>query len=296
MKFKLHLMEKFCAVMSAGSISGAARILHTSQSGLSKTISDLEESLGLKLFTRTQSSLIPTKAATILFDQVAKVVLSAEEIDGLVDDLRAFERGGLTFASTPSFALTLVPSAIHNFKKQYPDTHIVFRTLTVPEISQSIIGGKCEFAISALPVENASLACEQIFESDVVCIMPKDHPLANSESVDLRRVADYSMILYEKESLFGTLTRQAFSALGIEPSSTVDVIRTEQACALVQAGLGISFVSEFAAGAQVWAGTVTRPLVQRIVLPGTLIHSAFVPLSVQARAFVECVKGICTQH
>lgn len=282
--------------MLSGSISGAARMLHTSQPGLSKTIAYLENSLGLKLFNRTRSSLIPTKEAHILFSAISSLFDSAAEVENLVEDLKRAQNGSLSFASTPSFALTLIPNTIQRFKERSPETHIVFRTITVPEIPQDILGTKSEFIISALPVDHPNLICEQLCMSDVVCVMPKGHELEGSATVDLGNIDRYSIILYDRETLFGKLIRGALNDVGVEPQSTIDVIRTEQACALVQAGLGITFVSEFSTSKQIWGNITVRPLKQKIQLPITLIYSSFGTLSMQADKFVHELKKIIAER
>lgn len=292
MKFKLRHMEIFRAVMVSGSINGAARMLHTSQPSLSKTISYLESSLGLRLFNRTRSSLIPTKEAHILFSEISTLFDFAGDIDNLVEDLKRSQKGSLSFGSTPSFALTLIPNAICRFKKTLPDTHIVFRTVTVPEIAQYILGKKAEFIISALPVNHPNLRCEQLSMSNVVCLMPKGHELEQCRAVDLAKISEYPVILYDRSTLFGKLIRAALNEVGTELQSTIDVIRTEQACALVQAGLGLTFVSEYSASEGIWGNCTVRPLVQTVQLPITLIYSSFDSLSEPAMEFIEQLKRL----
>jgi DNA-binding transcriptional LysR family regulator len=294
MKFKLRHMEIFRAVMITGSISGAARMLHTSQPGLSKTISYLENNLGLTLFLRTKSSLIPTKEAEILFSEISNLFTSALEIDNLVDDLKKSQRGGISFASTPSLALTLIPSAILRFRDKLPNTNIVFRTITVPEINQQLLGGKSEFVVSALPVEHPNLICENLFMSNIVCLMPKGHPLESFGVIDITKVSSFPIILHDRNTLYGQMIRTHLGQEIEDAQAIIEVFRTEQVCALVQAGLGISFVAEISTSEKIWSNVVTRPLVQNISLPITLIRSAFNGLSVQAEEFITQIKRAAT--
>ena len=291
MKFKLRHMEVFRAVMATGSISAAARALHTSQPALSKTISYLEQSLGLRLFTRTRSALIPTSEAQILFAEFTKVYNAVLEIDDLVSNLKAGQRARLAIGSSPSFALTLMPPAIEMFRQKFPSTQISFRTITMDQTSQEILGRRSDFVLSVLPMLHPNLTSTELFVGEVVCLMPKGHPLEAFDQIDLAQLADFPAILYDKSTLFGRIVREAIATCNVSVVSAIDVIRTEQACAFVNAGFGITLVSNFSVGSHLWRNITVRPLVKPILLPVTLVHSSFETLSPQAEAFVSFFKA-----
>lgn len=294
MKFKLRSMEVFRAVMVSGSVNGAARLLHTSQPSLSKSIAHLEQTLGLALFTRTKSSLIATKEAHILFAEISKLYDSALQIDDLVDRLKTGQRGLLSVATSPSFALTLMPQAIKLFRARRPDSQIHCRSITVGDAGNEILGKKSELVISTLPIDHPHLTCQEQFSSQVVCLIPKGHPLERFDTVELAQIARHPVISYDRETMFGKLVAEAFEAHGLTLDIPISVARTEQACALVQAGIGISLGSAFSSGAGVWSNVVARPIAPAIRLPVIAIHSSFEKLSAQASEFLESLQSAAT--
>ncbi len=296
MRFKLRHMEVFRAVMVSGSINGAAKLLHTSQPGLSKSLAHLEQSLGLALFKRTSSALVPTKEAHILFSEISKVYDAAVQIDELVEQLKNGQRGRLAVATSPSFALTLLPQAIKLFKERRPEGEVFCRSITVADAGNEILGKRSEVVISTLPIVHPHLTCQELFVSRVVCLVHRSHPLATFPSIDLSQIAEYPMISYDRESLFGKLLRDAFEKLDIPVKSTVSVTRTEQACALVQAGVGVSFASSFSVGPGLWTNVIAKPIHPVIEMPVTAIHSSFEKLSVQAEEFLQVVKAVAAQN
>lgn len=292
MKFKLRHMEVFRAVMLSGSINGAARMLHKSQPGLSKTIAYLEQSLGIALFTRTKSALVPTKEAQILFAEICRLYTSALEIDQLVDQLRSGQQGQLTVATSPSFALGLVPETIKCFLRRRPDSKILCRSITASEAGTEILGRRSELVISTVPVQHSHLSCRQLFTADVVCLLPRGHPLEACTVIDLQEATRHPMILYDAGTLFGRVVREAFEREHIAMEQCVTVTRTEQACALVQAGLGLTLASSFSTAPGLWSNIVMRPIAPAISLPVTMIHSAFDKLSPQAEDFVDVLESV----
>lgn len=295
MRFKLRHMEVFRAVMVSGSINGAAKVLHTSQPGLSKALAHLEQGLGLALFKRTSSALLPTKEAHILFSEISKLYDAAVQIDDLVEQLKTGQMGQLSVATSPSFALTLLPQAIKLFKASRPEGEVLCRSITVADAGNEILGKRSELVISTLPIIHPHLTCEELFISKVVCLVHRSHPLATLPTVELSQIAEYPVISYDRESVFGKLLRDAFEKVQVEVRSTVSVMRTEQACALVQAGVGISFASNFSVGPGLWTNVIAKPISPSIDLPVTAIHSSFENLSVQATEFLEKLKLAASQ-
>lgn len=294
MRFKLRHMEAFRAVMISGSINGAARLLHTSQPGLSKTIAHLEQSLGLVLFNRTKSALIATKEAHILFAEISKLYDSVVQIDELAEQLKTGQTGRLSIATSPSFALTLVPEALRRFRVRRPDAQILCRSITVNDAGLEILGKRSELVISTIPISHPNLTCTELFASEVVCLIPRGHPLERLQVIEPAQAAAHPMISYDRDTLFGKVVRDAFAQHGLTVNSSINVVRTEQACACVQAGLGISLVSEFSIGPGLWDNIVVRPMRPSISMPVTSIHSAFEQLSSQAAEFLEILRVVAS--
>ena len=67
---RLRHIEVFHAVYSAGSITGAAKLLNVSQPSVSKVLAHAEQQLGFQLFNRVKGKIIPTKEAERLIDHV----------------------------------------------------------------------------------------------------------------------------------------------------------------------------------------------------------------------------------
>ncbi len=115
MKFKLRHMEVFRAVMLTGSTSAAARMLFVSQPVVSRTLANIETSLGLPLFERKVGALLPTENARVIFREVDDLYSAAARIDGLVENLKGHRQERISFSSSPALGLRVVPKAIKHY-------------------------------------------------------------------------------------------------------------------------------------------------------------------------------------
>lgn len=68
----LRHIEIFHAVMTAGSLTEAAHLLHTSQPTVSRELARFEKVIGLKLFERVRGRLHPTVQGLRLFEEVQR--------------------------------------------------------------------------------------------------------------------------------------------------------------------------------------------------------------------------------
>lgn len=294
MKFKLRHMEVFRAVMVAGSINGAAKLLNTSQPGLSKTVAYLEQALGLTLFTRTKSSLVPTREAHILFAEIKELYTSALRIDDLVTSLKKDMRQQLVVAASPSLSLSIVPQAVKLILARHPELHVVLRSVTECEMVSEILARRSDIVVSSVPVDDKISTSGELFSVPIVCAMPRGHKLEQLRRLSMEEVAGHPIILYEKDAYFGRLIRAQFEMRGLQPASCIEVTRAEQACALVRAGLGLTFVSALSVEPGIWTGISAVPLACGLALPVTLAHSPFERLSSQAREFIRFFKAAAT--
>lgn len=68
----LRQLEVFYAIMQAGTVSGAARLLHVSQPNVTRVLAHTEQQLGFALFERVKGRLVPTQEAKALLPEAEK--------------------------------------------------------------------------------------------------------------------------------------------------------------------------------------------------------------------------------
>jgi DNA-binding transcriptional LysR family regulator len=295
MRFKLRHMEVFRAVMLTGSNSAASKLLFVSQPAVSKLVSHIETTLGLRLFERSAGRLVPTAEAHALFREVEQVYQAAVRVDEFAHALALGPSSLLRVSCSASLAMSVVAPALAEIKKKLPALTVSWQTTLMADMPMELLSKESEVAIAAMPVAHEHLNNVPFMYGCMVCAMPEGHPLAAQETVSLADLVSEPVVLFRRDIPFGTVIAQACQQAGVELKSTMDVMRADQALALVEEGLGVTIVDNFATTG---SSLVIRPLRENIELTANFVYSRFAPPSRNASLFMQAVykRAECLQR
>jgi DNA-binding transcriptional LysR family regulator len=274
----------------AGSSSGAARLLNVSQPAVSKMLSQIEAQLGSSLFERVRGKLQPTEQVRLLFDEIAKAQKIMRRVNDIADSLTKEGGGALSLASIPSLAYAIVPGVIARFRLENPEIVVRLETGAVPEMIESVLQGEAELGLLVMLTDHPLLTVLPLFEGRMLAALPRNHPLAVKPLVSLADLSPYPHILVGSRMPFGMLTSSAFEQAGLPCRVCADVTNSLQACALVDAGVGVALVDEFTARNLSWLNVVTRPLKEKISLRTIIVHSRNRPPGPLAKRFIALLR------
>lgn len=146
-RLSLRHLRLLLAIERAHTITGAAAILDVSQVAVSKTLSELESGLGVKLFERSRSGLVPSEFCLHIFDVGRRI---DREIHCLGEEF-LLAKGGFSgrvrIGLQSQSALPFLSRAIADFKQAYPLTTISLATGTQEEQSTDLARGRLDFII-----------------------------------------------------------------------------------------------------------------------------------------------------
>ncbi|SAL01930.1 LysR family transcriptional regulator [Caballeronia arationis] len=284
MRFKLRHMEVFRAVMLTGSINAAAKLLFVSQPAVSKLVSHIETTLGLRLFERSKSRLIPTAEAHALFREIEQVYQAAMRVDDFARALALGPSSLLRVSCSASLAMTVVAPALVDVKEKLPGLSVLWQTTLMADMPMEVLSKAVEVAVAAMPVKHEHLENVPFMRGRMVCALPKGHALEVRDSVSLVDLVGEPVILFKRDIPFGTMIAQACQHADVELTSTIDVMRADQALALVQGGLGVAIVDDFSTEG---SPVTIRPLQEDIDLTANFVYSKFAPPSRNATIFMQ---------
>ncbi len=291
MKFRLRQMEVFRAVMLTGSISGASKLLFTSQPAVSRIVSHTEKTLGLALFNRVKGKLVPTPEGEALFREVDDFYQQALRVDEFASGLAQGPSGTLNVSASPCLSRGLMARAITRFTRRYPKIRINFRATMLNGMAQELLSNKVDLAVSVLPLEHPNLRVTPLTEGHMVCLVPVGHELGQLDRVSIADLARFPLIAHDSGIPFGQLVGAAFRRAGVPMGTRIDVHQTDVACALVRAGAGVAMVDEFTAEGLAWPDLQVRPLADPIRLTPSIVRSAFDTHRTHADKFVELLRA-----
>jgi len=151
---KDHQLKALVQVAEQGSIRGAARALHLSQSALTKALRELEADLGAELLVRSFKGVEFTPAGQALLSR-ARLALST--LDKARDEIR-WLRGGagiqVTAGVTPAIAATVLPCVLDAFEREQPDASLTLVEGMLTNVLPGLMEGRIDFAIAVAEPDN----------------------------------------------------------------------------------------------------------------------------------------------
>ena len=183
--------RNFLAIIEAGSITGAAEIVHIAQPALSKQLRALEQFYGTKLLltARGTRQIILTDAGRIVY-QKAKYICSLEDL-ARTETNHALHKvvGTLKMSVTNSRAALLIHKSLQGFNQLYPQVHFVIYEAGVMEQSRQLLDGVTELGIFSTPVK-AENGFELLFERGeilaAVCLRQGTYLQKSGQAIALR--------------------------------------------------------------------------------------------------------------
>lgn len=287
----LRQIEVFRAVMLAGSVTDAARLLHVSQPGISRMLGHIELQLGVKLFERSKGKLRPTPEAQALHAQVEHVYRGVQRIEEVARELKTGGGLALRVLASPSMALEVVPQAVAEITTRFPAARLYMETQLVREIVAQLGRGEADVAICSLPVEHALLKSEQVGEWSLSCVFAAGHPFEARRSVGLRDLMKERLIAFSADTPQGELINAWCREHGGAPDARVEVRSGQIACALAACGTGVAIVDNLTARAWRSGRLGFRPLSRGPSFPAFAVRNVNAPSSALAQALVEEVKA-----
>ena len=159
----------------------------------------------------------------------------------------------IRLGTSASISIYLLPSALHRFRARYPQTELVVVTGNAPEIARAVVANELDVGIISLPVRERELAVTSLYRDELVAIGPPDRRWPRGRRVKAAELARETLILFEDGATLRGLIDGWFQRGGAAPALPMELGNTEAIKKLVEAGLGLSVTSWFAAKAEVRA-------------------------------------------
>jgi DNA-binding transcriptional LysR family regulator len=215
-KFRLRHVELIAELHDCRSILKAARRLNLTQPTVTKALRDVESTLGVRLFERSNRGLEPTAYGEI-FTRHAKIVLAqlrhaAEELESL----RAGYSGKVTVGTLLAAAASILPDAIAMLKKQRPAVAISVVVGTYDILMPALLAGDLDMVLGRLPEEGRSraLVYEEFYAEPICVVARRAHPLARKRRLSLRELANEPWLLPLPETALRRQIERAFVEAG----------------------------------------------------------------------------------
>lgn len=287
-------LEVFTAVMRAGTVTGAARLLNISQPALSQILIHTEDELGFALFDRNKGRLHPTPEALEIYPEAERIFGEIEGLRRKTSDLRLGRAGLVRIAAAPPPAMSLLPRALAAFRARHPEVRI--RSYVAP--LQALIGmlqaGDASLALALNDKVPADLEVEVVGRVGFCCLLPAGHPLAAHETIGFADLAGEMVISYRGMTRQQDDLDKAARRAGIAFEPQIEIDSSITAVGFVQAGLGIAVVDALLPWDQ-FAGLVQRPMREAPDMPLTILSLRGRTLSRAEEEMRQQIRKLCAE-
>ncbi|MCA1769661.1 MAG: LysR family transcriptional regulator [Halomonas sp.] len=238
----LKALAIFKTLFEAGSASQAARTLGITQSGVSRSLAQLEENLGIQLYLREKNRLVATPEARELYDEILRLMGNIEELRHSVLALKEFGTSRLRIASIPGLSFGFVPSLVAALLKENPRFSVSLDMLSSNEVQLAVESSHADIGFVTLPVASRVLEVEPWLTTEAVCLLPTAHPLADKARIDIEDLCDQHLVISNQPSISTNPLLELIARHGIQIAGKTEA-NIGTIAALVANGVGITVMN-----------------------------------------------------
>jgi DNA-binding transcriptional LysR family regulator len=243
----LRRLEAFRAVMIAGSITRAGRLLSISQPAVTRLVRDLELDLGLTLFARNGSTVVPTPEAHAVYSEVDRLFINTERLRDAAERIRDGGIAHVHITAIPAMSVSVLPNAIGAFLEESPATLVSIHSGASIDIVDTVASGQVDIGFIARPPDRNDLVFEPMPLGEVVCILPVAHPLVTRQEIGPADLDGQDYVALGAGSLMRLELAALLHKAGAHPRMRVESLFSGTVVHYVERGIGIAIVDPLVA-------------------------------------------------
>ncbi|MEY2620764.1 MAG: hypothetical protein RIT26_584 [Pseudomonadota bacterium] len=236
------------AVRRQLNLTEAAKALHTSQPGVSKAIIELEQELGIDIFTRHGKRLKRvTEPGQHVLKSIDLILREVSNLRRIGQQYSTQNHGTLSIATTHTQARYVLPRPVAQLRESYPDVTVSLHQGSPDQVARMVIEEVAEIGMATESLANyPELVTLPCYEWQHELVMPRQHPLATAKQISLERLAEYPLVTYHPSFTGRSRIDQAFAQHALQPRIALEAIDSDVIKTYVSLGMGVGIVAEMA--------------------------------------------------
>ena len=291
---ELRHLRCFTAVAEELHFARAAERLHIDQSPLSRTIKELEEDLGARLFVRTTRSTQLTRAGRLLLEHVPRIFAALEQARDSVRSASNGYHGQLRIALSDGITPSRLPALLAQCREEDPEVEVRLFEVSMAQQIKGLHDELYDAGFSMAEDVGDGIVVTPAWEDELMVAVPARHPLLIHKRIPLDELLRYPLVLCDPQVCEGLAkhVERVLRRVDMEPLVAERVATSDLMMALVSAGfaLGLAGAAHIAASRE--SGVVARPLASRVPPLTTYLLRLDSDPSDELARFIERVKAI----
>lgn len=238
------------------SVSKASEKLFLSQPSLSKCIQAVESSLGIKLFKRTSSGLIPTFAGERYYQIACQILKIYNDFEVEISDINSLKKGRITIGTTFYMGAEILPVILPIFKQRCPNIEVFVVENNSSALEKNLLSGELDFAFMHIgpayeASKHANISFTPLYKEPFLLATKKGHPLGryakkyeNHLQIEPAIFANDPVVMVNHERKIGQISEFIFQNAKVDPNVVLTTENFETARRLASVGVGITFIPQ----------------------------------------------------
>ncbi|MFC3800192.1 LysR family transcriptional regulator [Cohnella sp. GCM10012308] len=284
-------LEAVAEIARRGSFTLAADALHIAQPTLSKTIIQLEEELGVRLFSREGKRPRLTEAGEAVLRYGAPIRAQMDALHRELADLAELRQGTLRLGLPPMAGSNFFPGLIGEYRRLYPGVAIRLSEAGAIRLDEDLRAGSLDAGVLQTPIDDSLYDSFIVIDDRMMAVLPAGHRFASETALALEDLSAEPFVLFRAEfTLRGRITA-ACEAAGFSPNIVAESSQWDFIVQMVGEGLGIALLPATIC-AQLHPGRVRTVELAPPGLPWQLVmawrREGYLPLA--AKAWIELAR------
>jgi DNA-binding transcriptional LysR family regulator len=284
---ELKPLESFLAVISTGSITGAARVLGRSQPVVTRHMQELEAEIGFELLRRNGPRISPTERGLRFHAEVERMITGLHQLAERASAIAEGAPLAIEIAAIPALAAGLLPAALARIAPNLLPRNIHLRAAPAEQIVQSVLARNADIGLSSLPLDHPGIELHRLYQAPCVVALPQHHPLAQKDQIEIADLADSTIIGMANPFRLRHRVDLVLAQAGVKPAMVIDTNSTLNALQLARHGAGIGIVEPVTAFGVPMDGVVIRPLGANIPFIWGVVTALNAPISATTQQLIE---------
>jgi DNA-binding transcriptional LysR family regulator len=285
-------LQVFLAVSTRLNFTRAGEDVHLSQPSVSVRMRQLEEELGVKLFEQLGKRVALTEAGQLLVPYATRVIAAMSDAREAIEGLRGLERGALRIGASTTPGMYVIPRTIAHFKRRYPKIEVHLAVKDTRQIEQGVIRNEFDFGFVGGHLAGDEVDVLPWITDEIILIVPLGHRLARNRSVTPQDLSSEKFIFREQGSATRAVVATHLRKFRVDAEAVMEIENPESVKKAVQNGLGIAFISAFAAKTDLKARTLVSVEIRnlKILRELKIVYRRDKHLSRAAQTFIEMAR------
>ncbi len=259
-----RLLAYLDEVARLGSIRRAASRLNVASSAINRQILALESEIGSPIFERMPRRLRLTATGEVLIANVRETLKGHQRVEAQIAAFKGLTRGEVTIATMNGLAAGPLPRFLSTMLDQHPRVHVRLRVLPFDQITNAVLTGEAELALTYNPPNSPGLRVVASHDLALGAAVSLKHVLGKQKVLRLADCVQFPLAVADASMTIRPAVELAFTRANLPLQPTIETNSIEFMKKIARSGQAITFLNLIDVADEIAAGTIRHLPVQEL--------------------------------